>query len=161
MLEKRICFLTLLPLYFGFGDKKKKNITLFCIILNTAHTHCFVMGINPKPDKSWRTQLLLWSYDWTVAFWERHLASIRYMLHHIVSRDVRELDIAPPLSLAASDHLCGMAAKKTTCGPKNIFSIDHHYKIDICKTVDRTPTQLETRLVINICMIFFKPTHAF
>lgn len=32
----------------------------------------------------------------------------------------------------------GIAAKELPCGPKSIFAIDHSYKRDICKTVDRT-----------------------
>ena len=28
---------------------------------------------------------------------------------------------------------------KSPCSPKSVFPIDHHYKRDVCKTVDRTP----------------------
>lgn len=43
------------------------------------------------------------------------------------------------LSLAANFSKKSKKAKSPSCGPKSTFTIDHHCKSDVCKTVDRTP----------------------
>lgn len=48
-------------------------------------------------------------------------------------------DAAQPCFQSGLMATLGIAAKELPCGPKSIIPIDHHYKRDICKTLDRTP----------------------
>ena len=50
--------------------------------------------------------------------------------------------------------LHGNAAENPPYGSENIFSIDHHYRSHVCKTVDKT-LKLQTRYYI--CKTFLKP----
>lgn len=57
------------------------------------------------------------------------------------------------LAFLPSGHSQYCSKKKTPWGPKSIFSIDRHYKRDVCKTNDRTP---RTAKKVNYDSFYYK-----
>lgn len=58
---------------------------------------------------------------------------------------LRELDTVLPLPVSPSGHLLYCKNNKQT-NKKNMLTIDHHYKRDICKTRKRKCSETKCRL---------------